>query len=270
MTDRNDEITTLISNYAELQTKTEQITETIDKITQSKKSIINLSEEEDVNKKNIAKLESQIVSNEKDIENIKKSNEYKEFLQTSTKLDSMSSEKNKIKSEIEFQFTKISRPLNKYGYVSSLDKPQKKLLENLIANPYDVLIDANKGDIIKILESTRNGILSGSVSVKDMDKSILQIDETLSLLTKFIENILSFHQAKSNIENDLSNFNGEEMLHSESTLNKYQNDKSNLKSKIILAEKELSNMIEFIPKWIKLIESTLNQISAVQYTIKPE
>ena len=103
-----------------------------------------------------------------------------------------------------------------------------------------------------------------------MDKSILQIDETLSLLTKFIENILSFHQAKSNIENDLSNFNGEEMLHSESTLNKYQNDKSNLKSKIILAEKELSNMIEFIPKWIKLIESTLNQISAVQYTIKPE
>ena len=270
MTDRNDEITTLISNYAELQTKTEQITETIDKITQSKKSIINLSEEEDVNKKNIAKLESQIVSNEKDIENIKKSNEYKEFLQTSTKLDSMSSEKNKIKSEIEFQFTKISRPLNKYVYVSSLDKPQKKLLENLIANPYDVLIDANKGDIIKILESTRNGIRSGSVSVKDMDKSILQIDETLSLLTKFIENILSFHQAKSNIENDLSNFNGEEMLHSESTLNKYQNDKSNLKSKIILAEKELSNMIEFIPKWIKLIESTLNQISAVQYTIKPE
>ena len=64
----------------------------------------------------------------KGIENIKNSSEYAEFLEINEKLDSLPSEKNKIKNEIELQFTKISRPLNKYVYVSSLDKPQKKTI----------------------------------------------------------------------------------------------------------------------------------------------
>ena len=85
----------------------------------------------------------------KRIIDIKNSSEYAEFLQINEKLNSLSSEKNKIKNEIELQFTKISRPLNKYVYVSSLDKPQKKLLANLIANPYDVLIDSNRQDIVR-------------------------------------------------------------------------------------------------------------------------
>ena len=107
MTDRNDEITTLISNYAELETKTEQITDTMNKITQSKKLIINLGEEQEINKKNIKNLENQITDNQKDIESIKNGDDYKKFLDISTKLNSMSDERNKIKNEIEEQFTKI-------------------------------------------------------------------------------------------------------------------------------------------------------------------
>ena len=204
MTDRNDEITTLISNYADLETKTEQIRDTMNKITQSKKLIINLGEEKEINKKNIINLENQIADTKKEIESIKNSDNYNEFLNITKKLDSMHDEKNKIKNEIEEQFTKISRPLNKYVYVSSLDKPQKKLLENLIANPYDMLIDSNKRDIIQILESTKNGIQSGSVSVKDSSKSSSQIDDTLSLLSSFIDKISTFNQSKNNIESKLS------------------------------------------------------------------
>ena len=76
MTDRNDEITTLISNYAELDTKTEQIMDTMNKITQSKKLIINLGEEKETNRKNIKNLENQIADNQKDIESIKNSDNY--------------------------------------------------------------------------------------------------------------------------------------------------------------------------------------------------
>ena len=126
MTDRNDEITTLISNYADLETKTVQLTDTMNKIAESKKLIINLGKENDANRKNIENLENQIVDNKKDIESIKNSDNYKEFLEIARNLDSMSDEKNKIKNVIEEQFTKISRPLNKYVYVSALDKPQKK------------------------------------------------------------------------------------------------------------------------------------------------
>jgi len=270
MTDRNDEITTLISNYADLETKTEQIRDTMNKITQSKKLIINLGEEKEINKKNIINLENQIADTKKEIESIKNSDNYNEFLNITKKLDSMHDEKNKIKNEIEEQFTKISRPLNKYVYVSSLDKPQKKLLENLIANPYDMLIDSNKRDIIQILESTKNGIQSGSVSVKDSSKSSSQIDDTLSLLSSFIDKISTFNQSKNNIESELSSFDSKQLQQKESILNKHENDISVLESKIRSAEKELISITEFIPKWIKSLELILNQISAVQHTVRSE
>jgi sulfur transfer protein SufE len=268
MTDRNDEITTLISNHAELETKTEQLTDTMNKIAQAKKSIINLGEEKKIDKKNIESLENQITDDQNNIESIKNSDNYQKFLQITRKLDSMSDEKNKIKNEIEEQFTKISRPLNKYVYVSSLDKPQKKLLENLIAKPYNMLIDSNRQDIIKILESTKNGVQSGSVSVKDTSKSLSQIDETLSLLDTFIEKISIFHKSKSDIENKLSALDVTELKQKESILSKHENDKSILESKIKSAKKELMDATELIPKWISSLESVLNQISAVQYTIR--
>ena len=268
MTDRNDEITTLISNYTELETKAEQLTDTMNKIAESKKLIINLGKEKETDKKNIKNLENQIVGNQKDIESIKNSDNYKQFVEINKKLDSMSDIKNQIKNEIEQQFTKISRPLNKYVYVSSLDKPQKKLLEDLIARPYDVLIDANRKDIIQILESTKNGVQSGSVSVKDSNKSLSQIDETLSLLSSFIEKISGFHRSKDDIEHKLSVFDSEQLRQKESILHKHEDNKSNLESKIKSTEKELVDTTELIPKWLKLLESVLNQISAVQYTIR--
>ena len=141
---------------------------------------------------------------------------------------------------------------------------------NLIENPYDVLIDSNKQDIVQILESTRRGIQSGSVSVKDADKSLLQIDEIHSLLPGFIEKISVFNRSKSDIESKLLGFNNEQLIQKESALNMHQYDKSTLESKIRSTEKELTDTIEFIPKSIKSVESVLNQISAVQYTIRSE
>ena len=270
MTDRNDEITGIITNHSELETKIVQILNTMNKIEQSKKSIIDLGEQEKLTTKTIDDLIATIDSDEKEIENIKNSSEYIEFLQINEKLDSLSSEKNKIRNEIELQLTKISRPLNKYVYVSSLDKPLKKLLADLIVNPYDVLVDSNKQDIIQILESTRKGIQSGSVSVKDTDKSLLQIDETLSFIPGFIEKISVFNRSKSDIESKLLGFNNDQLRQKESVLSMHKNDKSSLESKISSIEKELKDTTEIIPKFVKSVESILNEISAVQYIIRTE
>ena len=270
MTDRNDEITAAITNYSKLETKIEQIFETMNKIEQSKKLIIDLDEQQKLTKKIIGDLVTTINRDEKEIKDIKNSSEYAKFLEINENLDSLSSEKNKIKNEIELQFTKISRPLNKYVYVSSLDKPQKKLLAILLENPYHILIDANKQDIVQILESTRRGVQSGSISVKNTDKSLSQIDETLSLLPGFIEKISVFNRSKSDSESKLLVFNNEQLRQKESALNKHKNDKPTLESKIGSTEKELRDTTEFIPKCFKSVESILNQISAVQYTITLE
>ena len=270
MTDRNDEITGIITNHSELETKIEQIFETMNKIEQSKKLITDLGKQQKLAKKTIDDLVTTIELDEKEIKNIKNSSEYADFLEINENLDSLSSEKNKIKNEIELQFTKISRPLNKYVYVSSLDKPQKKLLVNLIENPHDILIDSNKQDIVQILESTRKGIQSGSVSVKDTDKSLAQIDETLSFIDTFIEKIASFNISKNDIENKLLVFTSEDLRQKESQLARHQNDELTLETKIESRENELRNTTELIPKHIKSLESILNQISAIQYTIRPE
>ena len=268
MTDGNDEVTTIITNHSELETKIEQILETMNKIEQSKKLIVDLGEQQKLAKKTIDDLTTMIDRDENMINDIKNSSKYAEFLQINENLDSLSSEKNKIRNEIELQFTKISRPLNKYVYVSALDKPLKKLLTNLIANPYDVLIDTNKQDIVQILESTRNGIQSGSVSVKDTQKSVLQIDETLSLLSGFIVKISNFNSSKNDIESKLLAFSNDELRQKESNLSMHHNDKLSLESKIKSIEEELTSTIEFIPKSVKSVELILNQISAVQYIIK--
>ena len=270
MTDGNDEITSIIINHKELETKTKNILDIISNIHQSRKLIDNLGDQEKQDNKTIDEFVAKIEHDKEEIKNIKNSSEYTEFLQINEKLDSLSTEKNKIKDEIEHQFTKISRPLNKYVYVSSLDKPQKKLLLNLIANPYNELIDSNKRDIIQILESTRKGVQSGSVSVKDTDKSLAQIDETLSFIDTFIEKIASFNIFKNDIENKLLVFSSEELRQKESQLTIHQNDKSALETKIESRENELRNTTELIPKHVKSLESILNQISAVQYTIRSE
>ena len=268
MTDGNSHVIELIENYRELENKIKQLFENIDKHDQAQKSIVTLELHKDDVAKTLQDLNNAIEHDAQDIKNIKDSSEYVEFLKTKEKMNSMDSESNQIKNEIDLQFTKISRPLNKYVYVSSLDKLQKKILEDLIENPYRVLSNTNKQDVIHIFESVRKSVQSGSVSVKDINKSISQIDETFSKLDGFIKQIFMYNQKKNNIENELTVFNNKQLESKESDLAKRHNFKLDAESKIKSSDEEFKFTTELIPKLVNNIESILNKISAVQYRIK--
>ena len=268
MTDGNSHVIELIENYRELENKTKQLFENIDKHVQAQKSIVTLERHKDDAAKTLQDLNNAIEHDAQDIKNIKDSSEYVEFLKTKEKMNSMDSESIQIKNEIDLQFTKISRPLNKYVYVSSLDKLQKKILEDLIENPYRVLSNTNKQDVIRILESVRKSVQSGSVSVKDINKSISQIDETFSKLDGFIKQIFMYSQKKNNVENELTVFNNKQLESKESDLAKRHNFKLDAESKIKSSDEEFKFTTELIPKLVNNIESILNKISAVQYRIK--
>ena len=268
MTDGNSHVIELIENYRELEDKIKQLFENIDKHDQAQKSIVTLELHKDDVAKTLQDLNNAIEHDAQDIKNIKDSSEYVEFLKTKEKMNSMDSESIQIKNEIDLQFTKISRPLNKYVYVSSLDKLQKKILEDLIENPYHVLSNTNKQDVIRILESVRKSVQSGSVSVKDINKSISQIDETFSKLDGFIKQIFMYNQKKNNVENELTVFNNKQLESKESDLAKRHNFKLDAESKIKSSDEEFKFTTELIPKLVNNIESILNKISAVQYRIK--
>ena len=268
MTDGNSHVIELIENYRELEDKIKQLFENIDKHDQAQKSIVTLERHKDDAAKTLQDLNNAIEHDAQDIKNIKDSSEYVEFLKTKEKMNSMDSESIQIKNEIDLQFTKISRPLNKYVYVSSLDKLQKKILEDLIENPYRVLSNTNKQDVIRIFESVRKSVQSGSVSVKDINKSISQIDETFSKLDGFIKQIFMYNQKKNNVENELTVFNNKQLESKESDLAKRHNFKLDAESKIKSSDEEFKFTTELIPKLVNNIESILNKISAVQYRIK--
>ncbi len=268
MTDGNSHVIELIENYNELEDKIKQLFENIGKHDQAQKSIITLEQYKDDTAKTLHDLNEAIKHDAEDIKNIKDSNEYAEFLKTKEKINSMNSESIQIKNEIDLQFTKISRPLNKYVYVSSLDKLQKKILEDLIENPYRVLSNTNKQDVIRILESVRKSVQSRSVSVKDINKSISQIDEAISKLDEFIKQIFMYNEKKNNVENELTVFNNKQLESKESDLAKRHNFKLDAESKIKSLDEEFKFTTELIPKLVNDIESILNKISAVQYRIK--
>ena len=266
----NKEISALVTNHIDLENKVEEVAESIAEYEQFQKSLVVLDDREENAKKNIQKLIEMKKNIIDGIETLKNSKEYTAYLKIKEEINSLLSVKLEIKNQIDLQFANISRPMNKYVYISSLDKPQKKILLNLIATPYNELIDSNKRDIIQILESTRKGVQSGSVSVKYIDKSLAQIDETLSFIDTFIEKIASFNNSKNDLENKLSVFSSEELRQKEYQLTRHQNDKLALETKIESRENELRNTTELIPKHVKSLESILNQISAVQYTISSE
>ena len=270
ITDENEEINTLVKNFSEFENNVEQIFENLGKYNQSQKSIITLRERKKQSEKTAKDLYNTIKNNIEDIKNLKDSNEYSEFLEIKEKINSLFSLRNKIKTEVELQFSKISRPLNKYVYVSAMDKPQKKLLMGLIENPYDVITTSNKPDLVRILESVRRAVQSGSVSVKDIVKSVSQIDVLLTKLDTIIKEISAFGESKNDLESKLSIFNVEKLTQAENILTGHQNEKSDIEAKIKTLENEITDLIESLPKHIKSIQSKLNEISAVQYSIKPE
>jgi DNA repair exonuclease SbcCD ATPase subunit len=270
ITDESEEINKLIKNYSELENSVEQIFENLDKYNQSQKSIVTLRGRQKQAEKTVQNLYKTIKNDIQDIKNLKDSNEYSVFSEIKEKINSMFSLRSKIKSDIGLQFSKISRPLNKYVYVSALDKPQKKLLTRLIENPYDVLTAANKPDLVRILESVRRAVQSNSISVKDVTKSVSQIDELLAKFDAIIEEISTFEKSKNDLESKLSIFNVEKLTHAENILTGHQNENSDIEAKIRTLENEITDLIESLPKHIKSIQSKLNEISAVQYSIKPE
>ena len=270
ITDENGEINTLIKNFSELENNVEQIFENLDQYSQSQKLIITLRERQKQFEKTVQDIYNAIKNDIEDIKNLKDSNEYSEFLEIKEKINSLHSLKNKIKTEVDIQFSKISRPLNKYVYVTSMDKPQKKLLMALIENPHEVITVSNKSNLIQILESVRKAVQSNSISVKDITKSVSQIDELLAKFDTIIKEISNFEKTKNDLESKLSIFSVEKLTQAENILRRHQNEKSDIEAKIKTLENEITDLIESLPKRIKSIQSKLNEVSAVQYSIKPE
>lgn len=213
-------------------------------------------------------LKNSISSLERQILDLKAMKEYSVFLEIKNKIESLSSEKNEIKKIIDLQFSKISRPLGKYIYVSSFEKSVKKIMQELLDNPYQAISPQNKGIIIQILEAVAKSVSSGSISVKDMDKSLEQIQETASRLDEFMSLKEAYSNKVSTLEKDLVVFDINQLELKEQELQKTKTNfenTENVKKKILTEINEQNKLLE---KHVSEIQSSLSRATNLKITMK--
>jgi len=205
---------------------------------------------------------------QQDISSLKSKTEYQEFLSIKKKIQSLSGEKLDIKNRIADQLSKISRPLGKYSYVSSFDRPMKKLLENLLLEPYDVITVQNKGNIIEILHAVTKSVLAGNISVKDSKKAAEQIEETVNRLDEFLSLKDSYEKKLSELEKGLAIFDSHALDLKERDLAKGKSNLSDLESSLKRLEKEISQSETLIAKYHSELESSLGTLYGGKVAIK--
>ena len=267
MNGNSDSISKLLKHYESTQSTFDEITEMLNKIESLNTELSDKAKRNIEILDNLKSFEEKKITLQTSLDEIHSSENYKKYVGLENKLTEFTNQKLKIKSEIDTQFTKISRPLGRYAYGSSLDKEQSGILSALVDDPFDALRSENLDTIIVILENIRKGISSGSISVKDAEKTLSQLTETEELLDSFIKKVSGYSDIFNSMKNELSELKPKNLtsLENEFSKNTASENDSHLKSKNILSE--IDDINSKIPEVISKIEGKLRIFSNSIYVI---
>ncbi len=121
--------------------------------------------------------------------------------------------------------------------------------------------------IIVILENIRKGVSSGSISVKDTQKTLSQLTETEESLEGFIKKVSEYTAIFDSMQQELHNLKPQNLTSTENDISKNNESENDAheKSKTILSE--IDEMESQIPKIISKIENKLQIFSSTRYSI---
>ena len=261
------EANSLISNYNSNQELLNEI----------KASLRNYSKvKEDISKQRwrISQLEKSLKDEKEKERNLnetinvmKSSNKYKEFQKTKSDIDSIYDKEKFFIKKVDNEFIKISRPLNKYVYVSSLEKPLKKMVEVLATSPFQVLSLQNESSIKTILDSVLAGIDSGAVSVKDINKSKQAVNKIKEVLPDLLKEKNSFDEKRSVLNHKLNDFDNDKFIDLSDNMQKTYDNMKDLNSRIVDIQENLTTSKKSIFDIIYKLELNLKQASSTSYKI---
>lgn len=267
MNSNHAEIRKILQNFDSTKKSSEYIINTMDEITSLKQTKIEKIQKISDTNNNIESLQEQSISLLNSIQEIKSSESYRNYIKLKQDLDEFESEKSRIKNDIDAQFTKISRPLSRYEYASSLEKDQKIILTKLVNNPFDVLNHTYKDSVILILENIRKAITSDSISVKDVDKTMTNLTETEIALDSFVNRVSDYQEKHDKMLKDLKSLKPAKLDSLESELTKTSSFQEDYLQKSKTLQSEIDEIDSKIPKLFKEIESKLREYSNTKYTL---
>ncbi|MFB5609444.1 MAG: exonuclease SbcC [Nitrosarchaeum sp.] len=267
MNSNHTEIQQLLTNHGDAQSTSSEIMESLKEIDDLKQNLVKKEKRIKDLHNSIDFINKKILSYEDSIKKIKTSDNYAKFLELEQLLDELTIQKNQMKDQVNSQFTKISRPLGRYEHISAMDKEQKNLLSKLIEDPFEVLESKNRDSIILIIENVRKGISSGSISVKDTEKSFSYLTETEESLDGFIKQASDFADKRQHIRNQMAKLDSGELSEMTQNLNDAISDKNDSELKIKTFQSEIDESLSNIATLISEIEIKLRKFSNTVYAI---
>ena len=268
MTKNKRHLQALVDEYTNFEAASKNILESIEEIKKSKKEIEGKDHRLIELRKEIENNKNMVNNLEQDIHSLKSTKEYQEFLNVKKEMGSLMPEKNAIKNEINLQFSKISRPLGKYSYISSLEKPLKIIMDRLVAEPSEIITSENKNAIIEILQATVKSVVAGNVSVKDSQKAAEQIEETIGRLDEFINLKHNLAKKMNEFEGKLVVFNIRDLEEREKKVARAKENIIQSESSLKTLEREISEDSKRPPQIAHDIETKINEISKTRITLK--
>ena len=260
-------ISRLINNCTKLESDESLIKERMNKIIAMNQTISDKTMQIPKLKAAHDRLADYIITTKNQTDSLKSSPQYAEYLEIKNQIEQSKKEENNLGKEIDEEFSKISRPLGKYVYVTSLEKPLKILMEELIQNPAKTITTQNKNSIIVILESCMKGTLSGAVSVKETDKSVEHISNLIRKLDDFMFRKDKLVKKFQELQSKLGVFDINAFDELEHKLQKTITDKSDTESKIKKLESELDQETNQRTQMISELSNALQSISNTDYVI---
>lgn len=217
-----------------------------------------------------ASRDAQIAGARARIDSIKLTERYKERLEIEGMVAEHESRKGKMRRDALDRFSKISRPLGRYEYGSSLDKEQKAVLSQLVKDPFEALIPENESHILAILANVRKAISTGSISVKDTAKSLQLLDETVDSLGAHLAEVAGYWAKLGELRAKLRAADMADLDEAEADLAKSESDRDDIASRIASLESEAGEAESRMPGMLSRVQGMVRRYSNTAYVVRAE
>lgn len=260
-------ITKMLGEYSTLESSADLIKDTIAKIDSISRQFQDSSSHLSKLRETHSSAESLYTSTQKQIADARQSSEHVQFLELQNKVKQIKAQEDALDKEIDDEFSKVSRSLGKYVYVTSLDKPLKSILERLVERPSKLVGTESTESIKTILESCMKGIVSGTVSVKEVDKSVDQITSLLSSVDGLVSKKTHIKSQIEQIEQNIAQFDQAKLSTLEKQMVKSKSDQEDAKTKIKNLQQDLEQVASQKQDLLKKLSNMLEKTLGVKYYI---
>ena len=168
------------------------------------------------------------------------------------------------------RFTKISKPLSRYEYVSAMDKEKMALLRAVIDDPFEAVASAGAGAVSEILGAVRRAVDSGSVTVKDKAKAVHLLDEETGRLASYEKDAAEMARREKEIESRIAEADTGRLDALEADRAKNEAEAADTEAKVRQMRAEADEADARMPVILARIESAVSDVTGVRYTVRPD